>query len=124
VGGEVVDGAATVDGRKEFWREAGAEVGEADAVPVDAAVEEEEAGEFEQGLAAGDVAGAELECRSVLENEQDANLAHFDEFVAAAFTETGGDIPINVADIVTVGITHDLVELHAAATKGGAVAAA
>ena len=56
----MVDGAAAVDRRHEHgavW----AEVGEADAIAVDRREQQEKAGEFEQGLAAGYGAGAELQ---------------------------------------------------------------
>jgi hypothetical protein len=99
-------------------------VEEADAVAVDGAEHHHEPGEFEQGLALGLRAGAELQADAVLEEEEQRNLALFDEFLAVGLAEAGGDIPIDVADIVAEGVFDDLVKLHAAAAEGGTVFAA
>jgi hypothetical protein len=119
----MVDGASAVDGGREHGS-VGAKVGETDAVAVDAGEEEEETGEFEQGLAFGDGGGAELEGGRVFENEEHGDLAFLDEFFAVGFAEAGGDVPVDIADIVAVGVFDDLVELHASSAESGAIASA
>jgi hypothetical protein len=65
-----------------------------------------------------------LEAGGVLKEDDDGDFAFFDEFFAVGFAEAGGDVPIDVADVVAVFVADDLVEFHAAAAEGGAVFAA
>ena len=118
------DGAAAADGLAEKIIAAGRRVDEADTVAVDGAEQHHEAGELEEGFAFRLRAGAELEARGVFENDEQGDLAFLDEFLAVGFPETGGDVPVDVADVVAEGVFDDLVELHAAAAEGGAVFAA
>ncbi len=82
------------------------------------------AGEFEQRLAFRLRAGAELQADGVLEEQQQRNLALLDKFLAVGLAKAGGDVPVDVADVVAVGVLDDLVELHAAAAERRAVLAA
>jgi hypothetical protein len=116
----MVDGETAPGGLGEMVVGVG-QVDVADAVAVEGAKEHEEAGEFEEGFAFGAVGGAELEGGGVLNDEEEGEFAFFDEFFAVGFAEAGGDVPVNVADVVAVFVADDLVEFHAAAAEGGAV---
>ena len=118
--GGVEDGAASADGLAEGVA-VGRDMEKTDAVAVDGAEQHDEAGEFEVGLAFGLGAGAELEPGGVLEDDHHGDLAFLDEFFAVGFAEAGGDVPVDVADVVAELVFDDLVELHAASAEGGAV---
>ena len=122
-GGGVHDLAAAADGFADDFA-LGAGVDEADAVAVDGAEQHDEAREFEEGLAFGLRAGTEGEGRGVFEDDEQGDLAFFDEFFSVGLAEAGGDVPVDVADVVAELVFDDLVELHAAAAKGRAVFAA
>jgi hypothetical protein len=99
-------------------------VHEADAVPVDRAEEHDEAGQLEQRLPLGLRARAEVQRRRVLEDEQERHLALLDELLAVGLAQPGGDVPVDVADVVAELVAHDLVEFDAAAAERRAVLAA
>ena len=102
----------------------GGGVEQADAIAVNGPEQHDEAGQFEQGLALGGVAGAELQAGGILENDEKGQFAFLDEFFAVGFAEARGDVPVDVAHIVAEGVFDDLIEFHAPAAKGRAILAA
>src|SRR5471030_1133073 len=91
---------------------------------VDRPEQHDQAGELQQRLALGLRAGPEVQGRRVLEDQEQRDLALLHEFLAIGLAEAGGDVPVDVADVVAELILHHLVELDAAAAEGRAVFAA
>ena len=69
-------------------------------------------------------AGAKVKRWGVFEDQEEGDLALLDEFLAVGLAEAGGDVPVDVADVVAEFVFDDLVELHAATAESGAVFAA
>jgi hypothetical protein len=65
-----------------------------------------------------------LQAGRILKHDQQGDFALFDEFFPIRLAEARGDVPVDVAYVVAKLVFHDLVELHAAAAKGGAIFAA
>ena len=96
-------------------------VNKAHAIAVDGAEKHDQAGEFKQRLAFGQRSGAKLQAGRVLKHDQQGDFALLDEFFPIRIAQAGGDIPVDVADVVAKFVFDDLVELHAAAAKGRAI---
>ena len=99
-------------------------VPEAGAVAVAGGEQREETGELEHRGALAALAGAELQREAVVEEQHERELALLDVLLAVRFAATRGDVPVDVTDVVTELVLHDLVELAAASAESGAILAA
>ena len=101
----------------------GRHIQQADTVAVEGTDKHDQRRQLEQHIATRPPGRAELQRGIVLKHQQHADLALLDEFLAVGLAEAGRHIPVDVAEVITPRVLHNLVELHAAPAEDRAVVA-
>ncbi len=113
---------AAFGGRDERLDSIGEEE-EADAVLLPRRGEGQRAGDLRQALALASAPAAEVARRAHVEGQEDLELAFGAERLEKGPARSGGDVPVDLANVVARHVLTDLLEVHARAAEEGAAVA-
>ena len=101
-----------------------AEHSQTDAVIIADGAESEERGGFNRVTALGFIAAAECPGSGNIDQQHDVEFAFFNVFLDIGGTHAGGNVPVNIADIVFIRVFADFVKFDPAPLENAVVGAA